>query len=117
MSQEITDGKSGNDTTGEFIPFGLFFSLLLCFLVILLFVLVQLKQAVRDGDVDVVHRAVDAKCDLDQADGLSGMTLLMWAAMEGQVEIAALLSREADVNSKQRNGSTSLMVAAEQANL
>ena len=77
----------------------------------------QLKQAVREGDVDTVRRALNANCDVDQADGINGMTLLMWAAMEGQVEVAALLSRTADVNAKQRNGSTSLMVAAEQVKL
>jgi hypothetical protein len=75
---------------------------------------VKLKQAVREGDVDTVRWALNAKCDVDQADGINGMTLLMWAAMEGQVEVAALLSRQADVNAKQRNGSTALMVAAEQ---
>lgn len=77
-------------------------------------VTVQLKQAVREGDVDVVRRALNGKCDVDQADGINGMTLLMWAAMEGQVEVAALLSRQANVNAKQRNGSTALMVSAEQ---
>ena len=79
-----------------------------------------LKQAIREGDVMQVRRALAVPgFNPDMIDTASGMTLLTWAATAGQDEIVKLLLRRgAGVNNDQkRHVMTALMHAAEQVSL
>ena len=78
---------------------------------------VALKQAIKEGNVDVVSQALTGDtggCMIETAD-ISGMTLLMYAVVNGQTEIVNLLVEYgANVNARQKNGTTILMHACEQ---
>ena len=81
--------------------------------------LAALRQAIQEGDVMLVRRALASpgfNPDDVAIDTASGMTLLMWAATSGQDEIVRLLLRRgAGVNTVQkRTNMTALMHAAEQ---
>lgn len=75
----------------------------------------QLRDAVRNGDYTTVKLALNSKeqYDLEQEDS-SGMTLVMFAAAGGHDDILRLLVKKgAKVNSRQKNGTTALIHAAE----
>ncbi|KAJ1113745.1 hypothetical protein NDU88_001987 [Pleurodeles waltl] len=75
----------------------------------------QLRDAVRNGDYTTVKRALNSKeqYDLEQEDS-SGMTLVMFAAAGGHDDILRLLVKKgAKINSRQKNGTTALIHAAE----
>ncbi|XP_036311485.1 M-phase phosphoprotein 8 isoform X1 [Pipistrellus kuhlii] len=74
-----------------------------------------LRDAVKNGDYITVKVALNSneEYNLDQEDS-SGMTLVMLAAAGGQDDLLRLLIRKgARVNSRQRNGTTALIHAAE----
>ncbi|XP_028903654.1 M-phase phosphoprotein 8 [Ornithorhynchus anatinus] len=74
-----------------------------------------LRDAVKNGDYITVKIALNSNEDynLDQEDS-SGMTLVMLAAAGGQDDLLRLLIKKgAKVNSRQRNGTTALIHAAE----
>ncbi|XP_019736001.1 M-phase phosphoprotein 8 isoform X2 [Hippocampus comes] len=75
----------------------------------------ELRDAVKSGDYVAVKLALNSKeeYNLDQED-VSGMSLSMLAAAGGQDDILRLLIRKGvRVNSRQHNGTTALMHAAE----
>ncbi|XP_046555717.1 M-phase phosphoprotein 8-like [Haliotis rubra] len=79
----------------------------------------ELKQAVWDGDYDLVKRAFAARklYDIEQADD-TGTTLLMHAILRNFDDIAeVLVCSGAKINTQQKNGNTALMIAAEQAHI
>ncbi|XP_071112660.1 M-phase phosphoprotein 8-like isoform X2 [Haliotis cracherodii] len=79
----------------------------------------ELKQAVWDGDYDLVKRAFAARklYDIEQADD-TGTTLLMHAILRNFDDIAeVLVCSGAKINAQQKNGNTALMIASEQAHI
>ncbi|XP_069495205.1 M-phase phosphoprotein 8 isoform X2 [Ambystoma mexicanum] len=75
----------------------------------------QLRDAVRNGDYTTVKFALNSKeqYDLEQEDS-SGMTLVMFAAAGGHDDILRLLVKKGSkINSRQKNGTTALIHAAE----
>ncbi|XP_006274145.1 M-phase phosphoprotein 8 [Alligator mississippiensis] len=74
-----------------------------------------LRDAVKNGDYVTVKMALNSneEYNLDQEDS-SGMTLVMLAAAGGHDDLLRLLIRKgAKVNSRQKNGTTALIHAAE----
>ncbi|XP_049637595.1 M-phase phosphoprotein 8 [Suncus etruscus] len=74
-----------------------------------------LRDAVKNGDYITVKIALNSNEDfnLDQEDS-SGMTLVMLAAAGGQDDLLRLLIKKgAQVNGRQKNGTTALIHAAE----
>ncbi|XP_053420041.1 M-phase phosphoprotein 8 isoform X3 [Nycticebus coucang] len=95
--QKHLDGEDENFTTADAIPSNL------------------LRDAVKNGDYITVKVALNSNEDynLDQEDS-SGMTLVMLAAAGGQDDLLRLLiTKGAKVNSRQKNGTTALIHAAE----
>lgn len=81
--------------------------------------LASLRQAIQEGDVMLVRRALTVpgfNPDDVAIDTASGMTLLMWAATSGQDEVVRLLLRRgAGVNAVQKTTAmTALLHAAQQ---
>lgn len=75
----------------------------------------SLRDAVKNGEYVKVKIALNSSedCNLDQEDA-SGMTLVMLAAAGGQDDLLRLLIRKgAQVNGRQKNGTTALIHAAE----
>ncbi|XP_053420040.1 M-phase phosphoprotein 8 isoform X2 [Nycticebus coucang] len=94
--QKHLDGEDENFTTADAIPN-------------------LLRDAVKNGDYITVKVALNSNEDynLDQEDS-SGMTLVMLAAAGGQDDLLRLLiTKGAKVNSRQKNGTTALIHAAE----
>lgn len=66
-------------------------------------------SAVKLGDVESVKAHLSNEADLNAQDPEAGLTVLSWAALTGQVEIVEHLIRAgADVNGKNRDGTTPL---------
>jgi hypothetical protein len=73
----------------------------------------NLHEAVVNGDPDAVRRLLDEGADIEAKDPGSGASPLHYAVMKGRMQIIdLLLSRNADVNSRTRNGTTPLHTAA-----
>ncbi|CAC5394491.1 MPHOSPH8 [Mytilus coruscus] len=79
----------------------------------------KFRQAVMEGDYDLVRRALDSskKFGVEDADDM-GITLLMYSAQNGYDDIVELLvNNKANVNAQMKNGTTSLMLACEHAHI
>jgi ankyrin repeat protein len=70
--------------------------------------------AEKDKADQMMEAALSGRADVDAKDR-NGWTALMWAADEGQTDVARqLLEKGADVNSKDKKGRTALMLAGSQ---
>ena len=66
-------------------------------------------SAVKHGDLEALEVHLSNGADLNAQDPEAGLTVLSWAALAGKVEIVEYLIRaEADVNGKNREGTTPL---------
>ncbi len=73
----------------------------------------NLWKASAKGDISTIKKALDSGSDLSTLDSQFGINPLGWAALNGQTEaVKLLLEKGADVNGRQRDGSTSLHSAA-----
>jgi ankyrin repeat protein len=78
----------------------------------------QLIDAVRRGDLPAVEALLDADPRALGRGDAQGMTPLLWAAFQGDAEVArVLLARGADAGVKDPRGATALMLAAEGGHL
>jgi len=72
----------------------------------------DLIGSIRKQDIKAVKLALSGKADPNQQDAQTGVTALGFAALTGNVEIAALLiEQQADINGKNRDGATPLHCA------
>jgi ankyrin repeat protein len=83
-----------------------------------------LIQAVKDGNIADIEKALNAGADINAKDNLNDVTALMWATQDNNIEIIKfLIGKGADVNVKRSNdGVTALLLASqygytEEANL
>ncbi len=72
-----------------------------------------LCDAVRNGDLRAVKKQLANGADINAEDNEFGVTALSWATLRGDTAIAQfLIAKGADVNAKNRDGSTPLHSAA-----
>lgn len=72
-----------------------------------------LVAAVSKGDHELIQQRLAPATDLNAPDAKFGVPPLNWAAMRGDVEtLQLLIERGVDVNSRNRDGSTTLLSAA-----
>ena len=70
-------------------------------------------EAIRNHDLDALKKEFENKADLNKLDPEFGLSLLGWAGLYGDADIAAwLIDHGADVNSKTKDGFTPLHQAA-----
>jgi len=76
---------------------------------------IPLKDAAFYDHTDCMRALIDSKTDVHVQDNL-GFTPLHWAAHEGRTDsVGILIAAGANVNLKNKNGTTALLVAAQQA--
>jgi hypothetical protein len=69
----------------------------------------DIRTAARTGNMEAIKKYLAAGADINALDNEVGMTLLMWASLFGQTEtIELLIQKGADVNAKNRSGTTPL---------
>jgi hypothetical protein len=69
----------------------------------------DIRIAARTGNMEAIRKYLAMDMDINAPDSEFGVTLLTWAALFGQTEIIELLIQKgADVNAKNRNGTTPL---------
>ena len=79
--------------------------------------MVQIAQAVRDGDIDDIRSLADRHKEELSTQGESGLTLLIWSVWENNPDaLAALIEAGADVNQASQNGYTPVLYATLQGN-
>ena len=77
-----------------------------------------LNKAAREGDAEKLSRAIVGVADLNARGTWDGMTALHWTAEKGHVECArVLLNGGANVDARDSNNWTPLMVAAQKNGL